>query len=355
MNKKIIKLFSGLAVAALLLAACGGGTTATVNKVGMVTDSGGANDKSFNQGTYEGIKKFVSEHKDTWTASNPIESANVQAIKPNLIAAASKNNVVAAAGYLFTASLLEVAKDNQDVKFIGIDIDVSNQKDVSKNLQTYIFAEEQAGYVAGIAAAKQTKTKKVGYLGGEQVPAVEKFGYGFIAGVQSVDPTIGITYEYTGSFKDSPLGAQKTLSMYNNGIDVVFVAAGETGVGVISETIKQVEAGKDVWVIGVDRDQYDDGKIPGKDKSVILTSAVKKVDVATETALKEINDGTFTGGKTVMLSMKDDAVGVPKTNPNLSGDISTALAAAEAKIKSGEIVVPDTKSKLNLTGVVGTV
>lgn len=354
MNKKIVKLFSSLAAVALLFSACGGGATtgATEFKVGMVTDSGGANDKSFNQGTYEGIKNFVAAHSN-WTASTPIESKGDQDFKTNLNSAASKNDVVAAAGYLFQDAIQEVAADITNVKFVGIDIDLTEVKDVPTNLLTYVFAEEQAGYLAGIAAAMQTKTNKIGYLGGMQVPAVENFGFGFIAGAQSVNPDISITYEYTGSFNDTALGSQKAQAYFNNGIDVIFVAAGGTGTGVITETIKQVEAGKDVWVIGVDRDQFDDGKLSGKDQSVILTSAVKKVDVATETALKSIEDGSFKGGQTIKLSIKDGAVGFPEVNPNLTDEITKALQAAEEKIKSGEIKVPATREAVNGSGVTG--
>lgn len=353
------KLLKGLTVAlvgGMLFTACnatsGGNESSKMLKAGMVTDSGGVNDKSFNQGTYEGMKRFVDNHKDTWELSQAIESKTEQDFEPNLSLAASKNIVVVASGYLFDESIRKVAKANPETNFIGIDLDFSAKKDAPKNILTYAFAEEEAGYLAGIAAAKQTKTGKIAYLGGQKVPAVEKFGWGYIAGAQSINPNINITFEYVGSFKDAALGAQKASSLYKNGTDVIFVAAGGTGTGVISEAQKLVQAGKDVWVIGVDRDQYEDGLLPDKKKSVILTSAVKKVDVAAEDGLKKIDDKTFKA-ETIKLTIKENAVGIPEENPNLSEDVKQAIDQATKDLSAGKVKAPNTREAVNSSKVIG--
>lgn len=356
---KMKKLLKGLTVAlvgGLLFTACnttsGGNDSSNMLKAGMVTDSGGVNDKSFNQGTYEGMKRFVDSHKDTWTLSQAIESKTEQDFEPNLSLAASKNKVVVASGYLFEESIQKVAKANPQVNFIGIDLDFSAKQDAPENILVYSFAEEEAGYLAGIAAAKQTKTNKIAYLGGQKVPAVEKFGWGYIAGAQSVNPDINITFEYVGSFKDAALGAQKAGSLYNNGTDVIFVAAGGTGTGVISEAQKLVQTGKEVWVIGVDRNQYEDGLLPDKKRSVILTSAVKKVDVAAEEGLKKINDKTFKAG-TIRLTIKENAVGIPEENPNLSDDAKQTIDQATKDLSEGKVKAPSTREEVKSNKVIG--
>ena len=356
MSKKIVKLFSGIAAALLLVAGCGAnGTNADLKKAVLVTDKGGANDKSFNQGTNEGIEAFVAAHKDKWAHSQAIESTDDQDYTPNLNNAADENDVVIGAGFLIQKAMIQAAKDNPETKFVGIDIDLSGYPagKLTDNITSYVFAEEQAGYLAGIAAGLQTKTNKVGYIGGDSVPAVQRFGWGFIAGVQAVNPNATIEYRYSGSFNDVALGTQIAQAMYNTGADVIFIAAGQTGVGAINETVTQRQAGKDVWAIGVDRDQFEDGLIPGTKDSVILTSAVKKVGTAAEQALKSVEDGTFAGGKTTSLTIKEDAVGIPEENPNLSAEIAAKIEEASKAMKDGSITPPATKEAVNNTNVTG--
>lgn len=354
MSKKIVKLFSGIAATLLLAAGCGStGAAADAKNAILVTDTGGVNDKSFNQGTNEGIIAYADASKGAWVASQAIESTGAQDYQPNLNNAASENDLVIAAGFTIQDAFIQAAKDNPDTLFAGIDIDLTGLT-VTDNITSYVFAEEEAGYLAGIAAGMQTKTNKVGYIGGVDVPAVQKFGWGYIAGVQAVNPDAEIVYEYSGSFGDVALGTQLAAAMYNTGVDVIFIAAGGTGTGAISETISQRNAGKDVWAIGVDRDQYDDGLISGTTESVILTSAVKKVGAAAEAAMESVDKDTFNAGKTTHLTIKDGAVGIPDENPNLSAEIADAIAKAETDIKDGKITPPATKDAVDGKKVTGT-
>lgn len=355
MLNKMKKLGLGFLGMSLILGACTSNPSSDGSKirVAMVTDTGGANDKSFNQGTNEGIQEYASANAAKWVASPPIVSKSEQDYETNLNQAATKNDVVVAAGYYFEKSLLAAAIRHKNIKFIGIDVDYTKEPSIPDNLMSIMFAEEQSGFLAGVTAALKTKTNKVGYLGGGKVPAVQKFGWGYIAGVHAVNPDIEIVYEYAGVFNDVALGSQKALAMYNNNVDILFVAAGETGVGAISETKNQVQAGKDVWVIGVDRDQYDEGKLPNSDKSVVLTSAVKQVGEAAQKGLESIDDDTFQGGTVFKLTLKDDAVGLPDENPNLTDDIVQKVKEYQAKLKSGEIVAPDTVEAVKGTNVTG--
>jgi len=355
-SKKIMKILGTTLAIMLVFTGCTSsesGQTGTQLKGILVTDSGGANDKSFNQGTNEGLFAYAAAHPDEWIASQAIESRGPQDYKPNLNSAADENDLVIAAGFLIQDDMVAAARRNANRKFLGIDMDMSALLDMPTNLQTYVFADEQSGYLAGVAAGLQTKTNKVGFIGGEEVPPVQRFGWGFIAGVRASNPTAEILYEYAGSFSDVALGTQKGQAMYNTGIDVIFAVAGGTGIGVINETMNQRRAGKDAWVIGVDRDQYDEGLIPGTDKSVVLTSAVKKVGQAAQMALKEITLGTFKGGRTTRLSLQEGAVGLPDENPNLTAAITAEIARIEQKIKIGDIIVPDTRDAVDGTNVTG--
>lgn len=356
MKKSFVKVLSSLAAGILLLAACGGGGEAATNSdkltVGMVTDTGGAHDKSFNQGTIEGIEAYVSKHENEWKMNPPIESSGESDFGTNLKQAATKNNVVVASGYLFETVIQEVAKESSDVDFIGIDIDLTG-KDIPSNLATYVFAEEQASFLAGVAAAEQTKTNKLGFIGGMKVPAVQKFGWGFVMGAKHVNPDIEIIYDYSGSFDDDALGSQKAKAMFDNGVDIIHAAAGQTGVGVIQETIVQRQNGKDVWMVGVDLDQYEDGMMPGTNESVVLTSAVKKLDIAIATALEGRQKDAFPGGQTTLLTIDDDAVGLPELNPNLSDEIIASVDKAKEAIKKGEITPPSTRDEVDGKNIIG--
>lgn len=352
--KKILAIISLALVAVIGLAGC------TSNKeksgksgdagftFGQVTDAGGVTDKSFNQGTYEGLKKFASENG----AGVPqfLQAKTEQEMEPNLKSMAEKADVVIGSGFNFEKPITNVAKTQPNKKFIIIDGSPGTKYE--SNVANYSFAEQEAGYLVGVAAAKSTKTKKVGFIGGISIPPVQKFGWGFIQGVKDTDPSIEISYEYTGSFNDTALGKTKAAGYYGKGVDIIFHAAGGVGVGVINEAKEQRSKGKNVYVIGVDKDQYEEGKYDG-DKSVILTSAVKKVDEASYQALNDIKANKFAGGKTIVKTAKDGAVGVPDKNPNLGDDAQKAVNEALAKIKDGSITPPEKREDVKVSGING--
>lgn len=348
--KKTSVLLAALLAGLLVLSGCSSKTTTSSGNAGFtfgqVTDSGGVTDKSFNQGTYEGLTKFSKENG----GSEPkyLTSKTAAEMEPNIKKLAEELDVVVTSGFTFEAPIINVAKTLEDKKFVLID--GTNGTEYSKNTANFSFAEQEAGYLAGVAAAKSTKTKKVGFIGGMEIPPVQKFGWGFIQGVADTDDTIEITYNYTGTFSDTALGKSTAQSMYASGTDIIFACAGQVGVGVINEAKEQRTKGNEVFVVGVDKDQYEDGKYDG-DKSVILTSAVKGVDIVAYEAMKLIKDGKFDeiGGKTTVKTVKDGAVGLPSTNPNLSDDATKAADEATQAIKDGKITPPDTKDKVKVT------
>ncbi|MCG8541691.1 MAG: BMP family protein [Clostridia bacterium] len=311
-------------------------------RVGFVTDVGGIDDRSFNQGTYEGILKYAEEKGwEHGKEYNYIPSNEEADYIPNLSTFGDENyNVIIAAGYKFEDSMNEVAPRYPDTSFAIIDMIIDEP-----NVASVVFAEEQGSFLVGVAAAESTKTKKVGFVGGEDFPLIRKFHAGFIAGVHSVDDSIEVYEQYAGSFADTGMGQQIASLMYEKGVDVIYHAAGGTGNGVINEAKNRADNGEEVWVIGVDKDQYEDGKLKSG-KSIILTSMMKRVDVASYKMIEAAQKGEFPGGKITEFTLAEEGVGIPRENPNLSEDIVNEIKDYENKIIKGEITVPTTMEEL---------
>lgn len=189
--------------------------------------------------------------------------------------------------------------------------------DVEKldNVHSYLFNEQEAGYLVGYIAGKTTKTNQIGFIGGMQSPPVQKFGYGYVAGAQAANKDVTVDYNYAGTFEDVGIGKTTANTMYSKGADIIFGAAGGTNTGIIEAAKDQLSKDNEVWMIGVDRDMYEDGIYEG-DKSLMLTSAMKMVDVAATQGLTDHFDDKFTSGATV-LGYKDQGVGLPEENKNL--------------------------------------
>jgi basic membrane protein A len=308
-------------------------------KVGLVTDTGGIDDKSFNQGTWEGIKLFAQENKlKEGTDVKYLQSNQDADYIPNLSTFADeKMNLIVAPGFLFEQAMGEVAKKNPKINFLIIDTVVQQP-----NVVSAVFAAQDGSYLVGVAAGLKAKAdgkKAVGFVGGMEVPLIKAFEAGYIAGVKAAAPDIKIFSDYTGSFSDAAKGQAVAVKQYGAGAYVIFQAAGSSGNGVIKEA-KERSAKNDIrWAIGVDKDQYADGVYEGE-KSCILTSMMKRVDVAAHDVSVMVRDGKFPGGTTITFGLANKGVGIPEKNPNLSDDIVKAVADAAAKVADGTVKVP---------------
>mgnify|MGYP000975623943 CR=1 FL=1 len=321
-------------------------------KIGIVTGEGGAKDKSFNQANVEAIQAWVKENG----AKDPvvIETKTQSDLSSNVQNAAKVSDIISVAGYEFEKELTKISAQYKDKKFLYIDTFVE-----APNIASLIFKEQEAGYLAGYAAALKSKTGKVGFIGGTKIPPVERFGIGFVQGAKAANKDIKIVYNYSGSFNDTNKGKTLAATMFDAGADVIFVAAGGTGSGSIKEA--QERATKDLkesgevkhWIVGVDKDQYAEGVFKAKDKdgkdvekSVILTSAVKRIDVAVKNILDSIKAGKFEGGTTKTFTIKEDGVGLPAQNPNLSDAIKAKIDAAVKDLKEGKVTVASEAAKI---------
>ena len=353
MKKKVI----ALALSALMatgLIGCGNtsGAEGEKIKVGMVTDAGTIDDKSFNQGTWEGIQKAKEELGIDSNYLKPTGTTEAEYMKEigNLYDTGYK--FIVTPGFKFETAIFNSQDKYTDAKFVIIDGSPNNGKTgadrvekLGDNTVAIYFAEQEAGFLAGVAAAVELKEGDLGFIGGMEIPSVQKFNWGFQQGVKYANDNLGTKMSvkpenvvYQGSFDNVAAGQQLAATMYDNGVKAIFVAAGGVGVGSINEAKARVAAGKEAWIIGVDVDQYEDGKYDG-DKSVILTSAMKKIDTATFDVKKEDIERKFPGGKTLTIDAKNHAIGLPENNPNLSADTISKVDEVYNKIKNGEIEV----------------
>ena len=349
MNKKIVGL--GLAaVAALSLAACSRSNSSSDSdskvKVALVTDTGGIDDKSFNKSAWEGLQAWGKEHdlkKDTDYTF--FQSNSESDYATNLDSAVSNGyNLVFGIGYNLHDAIDQAAQDNKDVNYVIVDDVVSGHD----NVESVLFADNEGAYLAGIAAAMQSKTKHVGFVGGVESDTITRFEAGFKAGVESVDSSIKVDVQYVGSFADSAKGKTIAATMYAGGADVIYQAAGGSGTGVFSEA-KEIDeklpadSDKKVWVIGVDRDQADEGdyKASNKEESnFVLTSTIKKVgQVVQDISNEQLEGKKFEGDQTKTYGLADGGIDI--TTSSLPDNIKEAVESAKQKIIDGDITVPD--------------
>jgi basic membrane protein A and related proteins len=357
MKKRKFGLALSLVLAAgTLLGACGakdegekgGDTDKKSLKVGMVTDAGTIDDKSFNQGTWEGILKAKEELGIQEKYLKPAGTTEAEYLKEigNLYDAGY--NFIVTPGFKFETAVFQAQDKYEDAKFVIIDGNPHSgdfNPVVKDNTVAIFFAEHESGFLAGVAAAVELKEGEAGFIGGMEIPAVQKFNWGFQQGVQYANENLGtnVTMKaenvlYQGSFDNVAAGGQIAAQMYDRGVDVIFTAAGGVGVGAINEAKTRAGAGEKVWIVGVDVDQYADGIYEGE-KSIILTSAMKKLGQASFDMIKQELDGNFPGGQTLVFDAKNDGIGLPEENPNLSEDTVSKVDEVLEKIKSDEVKV----------------
>ncbi|MBY0120632.1 BMP family protein [Bacillus sp. S/N-304-OC-R1] len=318
--------------------------------VAMVTDVGGVDDKSFNQSAWEGLKEFGTNNgmEQGKTGYDYLQSKSDADYSTNLNKLSREGfNLVFGVGFLMVEDINTIAQQQKDTHF-GIIDGVVEQP----NVVSVLFKEQEAAFLAGVAAAKATKTNKIGFIGGMEIPVIERFESGFLAGVQAVNPDIKVNVHYTGAFDKAELGKTTASQMYSSGIDVIFHAAGGTGNGLFTEAkdLKKKDPSREIWAIGVDSDQTAEGvvEIDGKNQNVILTSAMKGVKHAVIDISEKSKAGDFPGGKTLVYGLAEEGVNLAPINEEVANkaDIETAVNEWSEKIKKGDITVPGTLDEL---------
>ena len=318
------------------------------NTVGLLFDITGRGDKSFNDAAAAGLDQATEELGIAPSESTPTGDSD-RADRLNLLVSEG-NELVIGVGFLWTDAVNAGAEANPDTKFALIDAVPSNNSgtpddfsdDVDwPNAVGLVFAEEQGSFLVGAAAALKSTTGKIGFVGGVETDLIKKFEAGYAAGAKAVNPDIEILAQYVSQppdfsgFNDAAKGKEIAGAMYADGADVVYQAAGATGLGVFEAAKDAGEPGS-VWAIGVDSDQY--LTVSAELQPYILTSMLKRVDVAVFETIKAFTEGTFTPGAQVF-DLAADGVGYA-TSGGFVDDIAADLDAFAEQIKSGEIEVP---------------
>ena len=308
--------------------------------VGLVFDLGGRGDLSFNDAAAAGLDRAIEEFDlDAQEASPNDDGSNREAI---LQLQADRAELVLGIGFLFADSLGKVAADNPDTSFGIVDGFI---EDATDNIVMLLFAEHEGSFLVGAAAALKSQTGTIGYIGGVNIPTLNRFEAGYIAGARAVNPDIEILRQYLSEPPDfsgfgDPAAAQVLAqSFYEQGADVIYHAAGGSGNGLFAAAKEYSETeGSKVWAIGVDSDQW-----MTSDESVrpyILTSMLKRVDVAVYQTINAVVDDNFIPGVRTF-SLVDDGVGY-STSGGFVDDIADQLEDYKQQIIDGDIVVPAT-------------
>jgi basic membrane protein A len=356
MNRKPALLTLLVFLAALLaLAGCGsdddeasdGGTTATeaggattgapegpALKVGLVTDIGGLDDRSFNFLANKGLEQAQSELGVEGRVV--ISRANADYV-PNLSNLARQQyDLVIGVGFLMADAVDAVAKQYPDTNFAIIDFAQEELKSKPTNVRGLLFKEQEAGYLVGYLAGLVTKQEAgaqqvIGSVGGQKIPPVDRYIAGFQAGAKAANPGMTTLNAYSQDFVDQAKCKEAALDQVSRGAHVLFQVAGQCGLGVLSAAKE-----RNVWGIGVDADQ-------GYLGAHVLTSALKKVDVAVFQTVQAVQDGSFSGGENSVFDVASGGVGLGEVSPDVPADLVSQVNAVQDDIAAGTIAdIPDT-------------
>ena len=296
-------------------------------KIGLITDVGGVNDGSFNQSAWEGLQRAMD---DFGVEANYLESATDADYVPNIETFVDEEyDLIISVGYMLADATKAAAEANPDVKFAIID-DATIELD---NVSCLMFKQEQASYLVGYVAGLMTETDNIGFVLGMSNDTMNQFGYGYCAGALDANPDVTIQQFNANSFADSATGKTSANTAITNGADIVFHAAGATGLGVIEAC---QEAG--VYAIGVDSDQSSIAP------NTIITSAMKRVDNAVYDAVESLIAGNLQSGiHTYDLSV--GGVDIAPTQDLLTDEVVSAIEEVKTKIINGEVTVPSSKDE----------
>lgn len=360
--KKLLAAVMCLVMSMALLVGCGGeekkeSTDKGGNgmKIAIVSSPSGVDDGSFNENNYNGILNFIKANPDATVTPVKEPTGDVAAAVQAVADIVADYDAIVCCGFQF-AGIGTIAQENPDVSFILVDsnpTDAEGNEIVVDNIYAMTFKEQESGFAAGIAAAMETKTGKVAVVNGIAYPSNVNYQYGFESGVNYANKHYGTTAtivelasyagtdvtganvggNYVGNFSDEATGKVVGEALIAEGVDIMFVAAGASGNGVFTAA----KEATDVFCIGCDVDQYDDGA--NGDKNIILTSGLKVMDMNVEKQLNAIKDGTFKG-ENALLGADTDSTGYVSADGRhqLSEATLEKIAEAFAKVKSGEIV-----------------
>jgi basic membrane protein A len=352
-----MKTFLCVSITALLAvsAFAGGGKQAGTAPVAggvtirLLTDATGIDDKSFNAAAWRGILDFYG---DTWnntkqrgSAYDVVTAQTQDMYIPNLRQATDEGyDLIVATGFTWADSIAQVAKDNPNQKYMIVDVGYLT----GPNILQAVYAEHEGSYLVGAAAALKAKEDGVanprfGFIGGVPGATITKFEVGYVQGVLSVLPNAQIVDYYVNSWGEPALAKTQAKNWYDSGVYAIYSAAGGSGNGTIAQAKEYRLAGKNVWAIGVDSDQHEEGLYTASD-SAVLTSMLKRVETSLIYGLGAVKNNSFRG-EVITFDIQKDGVGYSTTNSLLSKSIVDQLETLKRQIISGQIKVAATNAE----------
>ena len=333
--KKVISLLL-LVTLVISMVGCGTkdqGKKTTGYELALVTDIGTIDDKSFNQGSWEGVKQYAEENNITYKYYQPTEKTTDAYLDQIEQAVKGGAKVVVCPGFLFEQAVFLAQDEYPEISFIILDGQPHDgtwtEFKINDNVYSIFYAEQEAGFLAGYAAVKEGYTK-LGFMGGMAVPAVIRFGYGFIQGADYAASELGIDtidlkYHYTGGFNASPEVQSMAASWYQAGTEVIFACGGAVG-----NSVMAAAEAADTKVIGVDVDQSNESES-------VITSAMKMLSVSVYDAISDFYAGNFPGGQVVVRSADEDGVGLPMNSSRFETFTQEDYDAIYQKLLNGEV------------------
>jgi basic membrane protein A len=317
----------------------GGGTATEELRVGLAYDTGGRGDRSFNDSAYTGASAAVDALGGKLQELSPNDDASNRAELLTQLAEQGFNPVIAV-GFNYDDVIAEVAPQFPDTTFAQVD---GSNEDGAKgdNVTGLVFAEEQGSFLAGVAAALKSESGHIGFVGGVESPLIEKFEAGYVAGAQAVNPQIVVDRQYISpagdfsGFSDPARGQIVAQGMYDAGADIVYHAAGGSGIGVF-----QAAAASGNRAIGVDSDQYLTVSDPAL-QAVIMTSMLKRVDNAVEQFINDYSEGNVQGASDVLNDLSTEGIDLARSGGFID-DIQDEIQQYKQQIIDGTITVPTT-------------
>jgi basic membrane protein A and related proteins len=348
-------ILGGIIIASVLFGACNknAGTTGASSDsasggitVRLLTDATGIDDKSFNAAAWRGILEFYG---DTWQnqskrgKSYDVVTAQTQDMYiPNIRQATDEGfDLIVTTGFTFADALETVAKQNPNQKYIIVDVGWLNLP----NVMQAVYAEHEGSYLVGVATALKAKADGItnprfGFIGGVPGATITKFEVGYVQGLLSVYPNAQIVDYYANDWGRPDLAKTQAKNWYDSGVYAIYSAAGGTGNGTIAQAKEYRLEGKNVWAIGVDSDQHEEG-LYNATESAVLTSMLKRVETSLVYALKAVQNKTFRG-EVIVFDLQADGVGYSDTNSTLTASIKSELEQIKQRIISGQIKIADT-------------
>jgi basic membrane protein A len=309
--------------------------SSTGYEIALVTDLGTIDDKSFNQGAWEGLKKYAEEKGISYKYYQPQEGTTDSYLETIGLAVEGGAKLVVCPGFLFEEPVFLAQDQYKDVHFILLDGEPHNadysEKRIEKNVMPILFQEDEPGFLAGYAAVKDGNTK-LGFLGGMAVPAVVRFGYGFAEGADYAAKELGIDnieimYNYTGAFAATPEAQSMAASWFQNGTQAIFGCGGAVGNSVMAAA--EEKGGK---MIGVDVDQ-------SFESPSVITSAMKQLSVSVYDGVKAHYEDKFPGGKTSIFSAKNDGIGLPMDTSKFTKFTKEDYDKIYKELKDGKVTL----------------